>query len=628
MTATEPLAVLVVEDDEDDFFLTRSQLRRARTFAADVTWAQTYEDGLDRLRAGGFDVALVDYRLGAHDGLELLRTVADEGISTPIVLLTGQNDLEVDLQASEAGAADYLVKGVDPAILERSIRYARERRRAEGQIRFQASLLDRASDAIVAFDETGALRYANPSSAALFGLPLAELVAHPEQVFTPGEPPFAEVIEALRREREWSGEMSLRRADGRALTVEARWSSVDGGSAYLALFTDVTDRKALEVQFLRSQRMESIGRLVGGIAHDLGNLLVPVVLGAKVLQVRVAGDEKALRSVNMIQKSAQRGADMVKQVLAFARGVEGERVQVRVETVVDEVVKIIADTFPSSVTIDTDVEPDLRPVVGDVTQLQQVLMNLCVNARDAMPDGGRLRIEAASAHLDERYAQANLEARAGEFVRLAVTDTGAGIPRDVLDKIFEPFFTTKAIEKGTGLGLSTVYSIVKSHGGFLSVYSEVGEGTSFSVYLPVAEKPEMTLGEAAVEEHRGAGETILVVDDEPFILDAAQDMLEGAGYRVRTAANGRLGLEAFERHKGEIDLILTDVMMPEMDGTTLIRTLRARGETVPIVAASGMMGVRMEEVTAAGANAFLGKPFEALRLLQLLHDQLHRGGEA
>ena len=624
-TEPEPLSVLVVEDDEDDFFLTRSQLRRARTFRPDVTWAQTFEDGLRHLREGRFDVGLVDYRLGAHDGLELLHTAAEEGITTPIILLTGQNDLEVDVRAGTAGASDYLVKGVEAAQLERSIRYARDRRRAEGQIRLQASLLDKARDAIVAVADDGRVRYANRSTEALTGHALAELMATPGLVFEGAEPPLATVVAALRASGEWSGEMLVRHRDGRALTVETRWSVVQEGSdpvSFLAILTDVTERKSLEVQFLRSQRMESIGRLVGGIAHDLGNLLVPVLLGSKVLMTRFPDDERAMRSLNMIQKSAQRGADMVKQVLAFARGVEGDRMQLRVGDVVDEVCKIVEDTLPPTIAIDTRTAPDLRPVVGDATQLQQVLMNLCVNARDAMPDGGRLTIEADNVVVDERYAQSNLEAHEGAFVRLAVTDTGAGIPRDVLDKIFEPFFTTKAIEKGTGLGLSTVYSIVKSHGGFVSVYSEVGHGTSFSVYLPVAEKPERLVDGNGDGEQRGDGETVLVVDDEPFILDATQDILEAAGYRVLTAANGRIGLDTFRAHRSEIALVVTDVMMPEMDGVALIRALRADGEAVPIVAASGMMGVRMEEVTEAGADAFLSKPFEPARLQQAMFDLL------
>lgn len=628
-TAPEALSVLVVEDDEDDFFLTRTQLRRARTFLPTVTWAQTFEDGLDKLRTEAFDVALVDYRLGAHDGLELLRAAADAGVTTPIVLLTGQNDLEVDVQAGTAGASDYLVKGVDPAQLERSIRYARDRRRAEGQIRLQANLLDKARDAIVAFSADGIVRYANRSTAALLGVPMEQVLHTPGVVFAFAQPPLPQVVHAVHETGEWSGEMNLRHADGRSLTVESRWSLVrdsNEGETFLAILTDVTERKTLEVQFLRSQRMESIGRLVGGIAHDLGNLLVPVLLGSKVLMARYAEDEKAMRSLNMIQKSAQRGADMVKQVLAFARGVEGDRVSLRLGTIVEEVVGIIEDTFPASVVIDAKVDESLPSVIGDATQIQQVLMNLCVNARDAMPEGGRLHLSASLAVLDERYAQTNLEARAGTFVRLTVTDTGQGIPRDVLDKIFEPFFTTKAVEKGTGLGLSTVYSIVKSHGGFLSVYSEVGQGTSFSLYFPIADKPERMRDEETPGEKRGHGETILVVDDEPFILDATQDILEDAGYRVITAANGRLGLDTFYARKADIALVLTDVMMPEMDGVALLRALRGAGETVPVVAASGMMGVRMEEVTEAGANAFLSKPFEAVRLQQVIYDLLHPQG--
>lgn len=631
MPDRELLSLLVVEDDEDDFFLTRALLNRAVRLRFDVAWAATYEDGLERLRNGAFDVALVDYRLGAHDGLELLSEAARSGVTTPIILLTGQDDLDTDVRAASAGASDYLIKGgTDAPSLERSIRYTRERQRNEAQIRQQAALLDRASDAIVAFDREGNVVYANESTLRLSGYTMGETMGRSGTVFTFTDPPIAAVLQHVDGRGEWQGELTLRRKDGRTRVVESRWSAIEASpvstGGYLALLTDVTERKQLETQFLRSQRMESIGRLVGGIAHDLGNLLVPVLLGVKVLQSRLDGDDKAQRTLSMIQNSAQRGSDMVRQVLAFARGVEGERAPMQARVVVEEVEKMARETFGHAIQISVEVEPDLWPLVGDTTQIQQVLMNLCVNARDAMPDGGRLAIEASNVTLDRYYTQRNLDAREGRYVRITVTDTGSGIPPDVLDKIFEPFFTTKAVEKGTGLGLSTVYSIVKSHGGFATVYSELGHGTTFAIYLPAAEADALVHEGAATgdEAMRGNGETILVVDDEPFILETAHDILDAHGYAVLTAANGREGLDLWRLHRDEIALVLTDVMMPEMDGIALIKALREESPDLPILAASGMMGEKADQVMAAGADRFLSKPFTVDRMTATLRELLDR----
>ncbi len=633
MIIPEEVRVLIIEDDEDDYFITRSLLGRAASMRCRSIWARTFEEGWSALCANGFDVCLVDYRLGARDGLELLQRAIQEGIRTPIILLTGQNDLEVDLRAMASGASDYLVKGsTDVLGLERSIRYARERRRSEERIREQATLLDEARDAICAFSLDGALVYCNKSTERLTGYSSDEMRSSSHLPFI-NDNFLADVREHAIEHGEWMGELTLQSRDGEQRIVESRWTYVRAvvgrEGSLLAISTDMTERKLLEAQFLRSQRMESVGRLVGGIAHDLGNLLVPVVLGVKVLQTRLQEDEKALRTLMMIQKSAQRGSDMVKQVLAFARGIEGERVAMRVDSVVEEVSKIVQETFPVTLRIEINVSPNLPPVVGDATQLQQVVMNLCVNARDAIPGEGTLTITATAITMDEQEVQRNYEAKVGPYVVLSVKDTGSGIPPGVVDKIFEPFFTTKSAEKGTGLGLSTVYSIVRSHGGFVTVNSEVGEGTEFCVYLPALSTEAEVHLPIEVDDglHAGAGVRVLLVDDEPFILEVAQDLLESAGYSVLTAANGVEALSVFNRGGAHVDVLLTDVMMPEMDGITLIRKVRKEHPHLPIVAASGMMGEKVRQVVEAGADAFVSKPFSVARLASALREAVDKHAE-
>jgi two-component system cell cycle sensor histidine kinase/response regulator CckA len=545
----------------------------------------------------------------------------------------------VDLQAMEAGAADYLSKDqIDAPLLERSLRYAVERTAAERRIREQAQLLDRARDAILAYDMDGQIIYWNEGAERLTGWSKDEVLgewAH-ECLYDPDqEDKLQRCHETMMEEGEWMGELRMRTEEGDERIVESRWTLVrdaDGTpKQVLVINTDVTERKRLEKQFLRSQRMESIGRLVGGIAHDLGNLLMPITLGVKVLRRRMEEtDQKIEKTLSMIQKSAERGGNMVEQVLAFARGVEGERVALQVGAIVEEIEGITDETFPESIDVRVDVTDDLPQVVGDATQIQQVLMNLCVNARDAMPDGGTLSIEARPVELSEEEAERTLDAEPGSYVCVRVQDTGLGMPSDVVDKIFEPFFSTKEEGEGTGLGLSTAYSIIQSHDGFIDVASEEGEGTTFWVYLPVTEEPEdrRAASDEPVGAARGDGERVLVVDDEEFVLETARAALRDGGYRVLTAEGGDEALRQVKEQEGEVEVVITDLRMPNMDGLDLIRTLRARYPNLPVIAASGMADGRSEDALQAGAHTFLAKPFSEEELQRALQEALRAGDEA
>ena len=518
-----------------------------------------------------------------------------------------------------------------------------DRKEAEQQIREQAQLLDKARDAILAHDMDGRIVYWNKSAERLTGWSKDEILGKwaRDCLYDPDtEDKLRQCHETMMEEGEWTGELRMRTKDGEERIVESRWSLVRDSAGdpkqVLVINTDITERKQLESQFLRSQRMESIGRLVGGIAHDLGNLLVPITLGVKVLKRRVDdGDEKVAQTLSMIRKSAERGSDMVEQVLAFARGVEGERVALQLETIVNEVKGMTEETFPATIEVRTHTDDDLRPVVGDATQIQQVLMNLCVNARDAMPEGGTLSIEARNVDFSEREARRNIDAEPGPYVCIEVQDTGTGMPDDVADKIFEPFFSTKEEGEGTGLGLSTAYSIVRSHDGFLDVESEEGEGTTFWMYLPVAEDadtteaPSTSNGQDRAERppSGGSGERVLVVDDEEFVLESAEQALTSTGYEVHTALDAAAALRMVDKEEGAPDLVITDLRMPGMSGLELIRTLREQHPNLPIVAASGVADGRTDEALDAGAQTFLAKPFTAEKLEGALKEALRDAEE-
>ncbi|WP_377163868.1 PAS domain S-box protein [Prosthecobacter fluviatilis] len=389
-------------------------------------------------------------------------------------------------------------------------------------------------------------------------------------------------------------------------------------------FHDITGRKKLEQQFLRAQRMESIGTLASGVAHDLNNILTPIMMSVAVLRIGLAGDRRE-SLCDTIEKSAQRGAQIIKQVLTFGRGYEGEKKPLMVGMLIQEIEQMIRSTFPKNIRVETEIGPALRLVLGDATQMHQVLLNLCVNARDAMPNGGRLQISAANLDIDVSYASMLPEVSSGAYVLLKVADTGCGIPPEILDRIFDPFFTTKGLGNGTGLGLSTVHGIVKSHGGILRVESEQGMGTVFHVYLPAAvEPPQQAEATGAEPPPPGQGELVLVVDDEPAIISAARSVLESNGYRVLSAADGVEAIDTFSKQSSEIALVLTDVMMPVMDGVLFVRTLRKLNAQVPVIGSTGVADKgHLEELNALRVEHVLRKPYNAATLLRTIHAVLH-----
>jgi CheY-like chemotaxis protein len=363
--------------------------------------------------------------------------------------------------------------------------------------------------------------------------------------------------------------------------------------------------------------MESIGTLAGGIAHDLNNVLSPILTAVELLQMRLT-DESSQRLLNILHTNAVRGGEMIKQALSFARGVEGERIPLQPTHLIKEIVKILADAMPKNIDITFSIATDLSSVSGDATQLHQVLMNLCVNARDAMPQGGKLRIEAENVEIDEHYARMNVDAKPGEYVSIGVIDTGFGIPEQNLTKIFDPFFTTKGQGQGTGLGLSTVAGIVRSHGGFVSVYSEIGRGARFKVYLPAIESAHAAPAQSPRRDLPvGNGELILVVDDENAIREVAKETLNAFGYRVIIAGDGAEAMAVFAMRKDEVKVVITDMMMPYMDGPATIRALRRLDPKVKIIATSGLKAEdKIADAAQLGVKTFLPKPYTAEKLLK------------
>ena len=518
-----------------------------------------------------------------------------------------------------------------------AIRYdITERKEAEERIRQQASLLDKAQDAILVCDLNFQVLYWNKGAENIYGYRAEEILGREIcDAICGGEREQLERAQAAFDDGdEWKAEVRQFNKTDQPLFVETRWTLVrneqNQPDYYLIINTDITEQKKTEDQLLRAQRMESIGTLAGGIAHDLNNILSPILMAADMLRLSDL-DEEAESWLSMIRENADRGASLVKQVLSFARGMEGERVAVQLKHLIKDLVKVLRETLPKSISVEFDLAPDLETVTGDATQIHQVLMNLAINARDAMtPSGGTLKLTANNADLDENFARMHPEARIGRYVALSVSDTGTGMPPEVLNRIFDPFFTTKEVGKGTGLGLSTAVSIVKSHGGFINVYSETGKGTQFSVYFPAAETEEKAMQtKKELPFPTGAGETILVVDDEENIRRITGATLEKFGYRVLLASDGTEAVAVFAQNKEEIRLVLTDMAMPFMDGAATIRSLRRLAPDLKIIAASGLSTPEQAaEIDALGVEAFLQKPYTAEKLLTSIADIINQTSRA
>jgi len=488
----------------------------------------------------------------------------------------------------------------------------------------QAALLDKAQDAILVRDLEGRILFWNKGAERMYHWTSQEAVGqHAGDLIYKDIKPFEEANKITREKGEWSGELQHITKDRRELTVEARWSLVrdkDGQpKSILAINTDITEKKKIEAQFMRAQRMESIGTLAGGIAHDLNNILAPIMLSIGMLKA-TSNDPDVVEILDAIESSAKRGSDIVGQVLSFARGMDGQRIEIQSRHLLKDIERIIKDTFPKDIRLQISLPNDLWTILGDPTQIHQILLNLCVNARDAMPHGGNLAISIENRMLDKQYVAMNPQAQPGPYVVISVMDSGTGIPHDVIDKVFEPFFTTKEIGKGTGLGLSTVTAIVKSHGGFINVYSEPGQGTTFKIYLPAQVSAEDTQEQAAVVSlPRGNGETILVVDDENSILTITSQTLQAFGYRVIKATDGAEAVAIYAQQRNEISVVLTDMMMPVMDGPATIHALLKINPALKIIAASGLnANGSVAKAVNAGIKHFLSKPYTAETLLKTL----------
>jgi len=770
MSDRQVIRVLLVEDDEEDYFITRDLLSEVKTPRFVVEWKRTFDDGLAAMQNNQGDVCLIDYRLGSHDGLELLKAAKAAGAEAPIILLTGQRQEEVDHAAMMAGAADFLLKGqVNAHHLERAIRYALERKRSASLAAFeQARLAAFGTQVGLELTRRASLetqlencaramtQYLNCALAQIWtydsetkafvpcahagdnvDLALRSLdfpyLSQGNPVFfasLDGESPFPHRPNLKEKgfvsfaaypllledrpvgcislfTREPLVETVLQEigsvANGVALCIQRKQEealvqklasfprvnpnpvlefSADGLLAYAndaaselvrslgkkqildllpadvpglvaecladsskklrkeiaigehtltwSFFqvadrrvvhcygNDITERLRLEAQYRHAQKLESVGQLAAGIAHDFNNLLTVIQGYSELLQQQASAQPAMSTPLKQISSAARRATSLTRQLLTFSRK---QVIQTRVINL-NDVIKELANMLPrligEDITLQTEYGPELPAIRADTGMIEQILMNLAVNARDAMPKGGQLVVSTQALDINSNYSRQRPEARPGRFVCLTVRDTGCGMDAKTLARVFEPFFSTKEVGKGTGLGLATVYGIVKQHQGWVEVSSEVNVGTIFRIFFPasICEADKQSESGEATEFVHGGRETILLVEDEAPLREMVTRVLRGYNYRVLEATNGPEALKIWNEHSEDIDLLLTDMVMPGgLTGSDLARIVRERKPNLKVIFSSGFSA----ETVAPDFNEhseFLAKPYRPNVLAQ------------
>jgi two-component system, cell cycle sensor histidine kinase and response regulator CckA len=647
MNTVTPSTILIVDDTPTNLNVLFDFLRNS---GFKVLVAQSGKSALQKVEYAKPDLILLDILMPDMDGFETCQLLkAQESTKdTPIIFMTALSETVEKVKGLRLGAVDYITKPFQQeevlariqlhlnlrnltrqvqeqnAQLERQIQERIQAEKLLQQREAQLRLITDALPVMISYiDRDHCYRFVNRGYEDWFQLP-REAIQDQHMRDLLGEALYHEMLPKL--ELALSGQTVTfentmpRMGDLHNLEVTyvPHFEGDEVRGTYV-LVQDVTERKQLERQLLRSQRMESLGTLASGIAHDLNNVLTPILMSVQLLAMKYK-DEQSKQWLDLLEKNTKRGADLIRQVMSFVRGIEGKHTLIHPENLLLEIKQMVEETFPKSITISTHIAPDLWSVYGDATQLHQVLMNLCVNARDAMPNGGQLNLSAENLEVDAAFVQTHPDAKAGAYVLLSIADTGEGIPPQNIDRIFEPFFTTKEFGTGTGLGLSTVVGIVKSHGGFITVSSEVNQGTQFNVFLPAIALTTSTQLEDA-ELPVGHGETVLIVDDEVAIREIAQNSLEAHGYQTLTANDGVEAISLYMQHPQDIDLVIVDMMMPSMDGSLAIRALKQINPQVRIVAVSGLVTSDVcSDVTDTDVLAFLPKPFTTKDLLTTLDE--------
>jgi PAS domain S-box-containing protein len=632
----EQVRVLMLEDNDTDAVLIQRELKRLAP-APQVLHVRTEPAYVEAMRGFAPHVILSDHNIPGFGGPQALDLAQGTLPDTPFILVTGSLDEETAVAYLKSGAADYILKDrivrLGPAVME-ALERARQRQALRRHERLLRQIIDANPSLIFVKDWDGRFLLVNQASADIYGTTVEDLVGKTDADFNPNA---AEVAHFLRDDREVmsSGRPKLipeERVTSPS-TNQTRWFQTikmplhmreEAAPTMLGVATEITERKRLEEQLLQSQKMEAVGQLAGGVAHDFNNILTAIVGYTDLLAAEFGGNARQLEDLEEIRKAARRAAALTRQLLAFSRKQVLEPRVIDLNDVVLNLDKMLRSLISENIELKTNLARDLHATRADPNQLEQVIMNLAINARDAMPEGGTVTIETANATLDQAYAAQHVSVGPGEYVMLAVTDTGSGMDEQTKARIFEPFFTTKPPGRGTGLGLSTVYGIVKQSGGNIWLYSEPGKGTTFKIYLPVVDAvPESSGKIADVAPGRRGGGTVLVVEDDEQLRRLTHRALAGQGYTVLEADRGNTAVDVARRHKGQIDLLLTDVVMPDTNGRKLAEAIRAARPGLRVLYMSGYPdGAIASHGMLEPGVSYLAKPFTTEAVVRKVREVL------
>ena len=643
----EERRILHLEDDPLDRELIREVLE-ADGIGLRVVQVDTREEFQSALAHEGVELVLSDFALPRFDGFSALEIVQGQKPDLPFIFVSGTLGEDAAIESLRRGATDYVLKGrlsrlgpaVRRALEEVSVRRTRKEatESAANRQQFLKAMLESLDAGVMACDADGVLTTFNRAARDILGL--AEAAIRPEQwakhygMHRPDgkhlfETEALPLYRALRGERVRDVEVLIRRGDGQARSVLVSGQPILGvrgeSLGAVAALHDITDRKHLEGQLRQAQKLEAIGSLAGGVAHDFNNLLTVIGGYSQIVMDQMGRENPQYARIEEISKAAERAAALTRQLLAFSRKQVLEPRVLDLNAIVSDMERMLRRLLPANIELVTALSGDPQGIKADQGQIEQVLLNLVVNARDAMEQGGRLVIETRRSRAGE-YSSPEGSAAEAAHVLLIVRDSGSGMSAETQARIFEPFFTTKEIGKGTGLGLSTVYGIVRQSGGGMEVSSEVGVGTTFRIYLPATERaPERKVPDAPAGSQARGTETILVVDDDDRVRMLVQRILEGAGYKVVPVADGREALRVFEADPGLIRLVLTDRMMPGMSGPELLSRIREKRSGCKGIYMSGYSEKNLPGDTFSLSDVpHIQKPFSPAALTECVRDVLDR----
>ncbi len=631
---TDKLDILFLEDNPLDVELEVSALE-SDGIACVWERVDNREDFLRHIDRA-YDLIIADHSLPSFDGITAVKLLRQRDISTPLILVSGTVGEEVAIDSLKAGATDYVLKDrlarLGPVVRRAMREYTEQKqhRDVEESLRESQRRYEELVNSIEGIvwecnPETFQFSFISRQAERLLGYPVEswrEPNFWPDHIHEEDrEEAVGFCLKETQKRRNHQFEYRMIADDGRIVWLRDIVSVIagnDGSVKMRGVMVDITqsqeaeaERKRLEEQLLQAQKMESIGRLAGGVAHDFNNLLTAIIGYSQLMLARMGAEETFRKEAEEILRAGQRAASLTSQLLAFSRRQKLERRVISVNDTINNLIKMLCRIIGEDVDVQVETRASEPIIFADSSQVEQVLLNLAVNARDAMPAGGSMRIETDNVEIDDDLCRRNLWAKTGRFARLIVSDNGTGMDQETLNRVFEPFFTTKETNKGTGLGLSVVYGVVQQHDGLINVESELGRGTRFEVYFPL--HAEATGAESGAESlpARGGKETILVAEDEESLQNLTRKILSKLGYRVLMVRDGAEALEMVETSRAEIDLLILDMMMPRMSGREVYLRLRAAGRDIPVIFMTGYSADMVDTnfVESLGAS-LLRKPYD------------------